>query len=318
MQYKDYYQILGVDKSATQDDIKKAYRKLAVKYHPDKNPDNKQAEDRFKEITEANEVLSDPDKRAKYDRLGANWKQYENMDPSQYAHAGNNGGGYHYQFEGDLGDIFGNTGGFSDFFNQFFGGDFGGSSRFRTSGDFGGGYRSGRARAPKGQDYESQLEVSLEEAQQGTERTFSLEGEQLRIKIKPGIEDGQRIRLKGKGAPGPGGTARGDLYLTLHVLPNPHYERRGDDLYTTVGLPLYDALLGGKVNIPTLTGSVNVTLKEGTQNGKTLRLKGLGIPNYKNPEQKGDLYVTLQVQLPTQLTEEERTAFRKLRSTRSH
>lgn len=311
MDYKDYYKILGVSKTASQEEIKKAYRKLAVKYHPDKNKGDKVAEEKFKEISEANNVLSDPEKRKQYDQLGSSWNQYRQaggdpsgFDWSQYArqYGGGAGGQTQYEFQGDFGDFFaGGGGGFSDFFQNIFGGGFGQ-----------GGRRSG-ATAFKGQDYKASIEISLEEAFSGTTRSFTIDGKQLRLKLKPGIEDGQTLRLKGKGAPGPQGGQPGDLYLTIQVAQSSQFRREGKNLYTTVEVDLYTAILGGKIIVPTLSGPVKLALAPHTPNDKVLRLKGKGMPEYGRPSELGDLYVTVKVELPQKLSAEEEELFRQLR-----
>jgi curved DNA-binding protein len=310
MEYKDYYKVLGVEKTASQEEIKKAYRKLAVKYHPDKNKGDKAAEEKFKEISEAYNVLSDPEKRKQYDQLGANWNRYQQaggeasgFDWSQYA--GRGGGQRQYEFEGDFGDFFGGggAGGFSDFFQNIFGGGFAGA---------GGAGRADRSAGFKGQDLQASMEISLEEAYSGSTRSFTLEGRPLRIKLKPGIEDGQTLRLKGKGAAAPGGQP-GDLFLTIRVAEHPRFRREGYDLYTQVSADLYTAILGGKVTIPTLSGAVKLNLAPRTPNDKVLRLKGKGMPLYGRPAEHGDLYVTVKVELPQDLTAEEEQLFAKLR-----
>lgn len=309
MEYKDYYKILGVDKNASQDEIKKAYRKLAVKYHPDKNKGDKAAEERFKEISEANNVLGDPEKRKQYDQLGAKWNQYrqDGGDPSgfdwsryqrQYG-SGSPGGGQ--EFAGDFGSFFGGgAGGFSDFFQQFFGGGFGNPGG------------AGRSGAYSGQDYKADLEISLQEAYSGTARSFAIDGRQLRIRLKPGIEDGQTLRLKGKGQQVPNGAA-GDLYLNIRVAEHPQFRREGAHLYTQVSVDLYTALLGGQITIPTLSGEVKITIPDKTSNDKVLRLKGKGMPVYGRATEHGDLYVTIKVELPQHLSAEEVDLFKKLR-----
>jgi curved DNA-binding protein len=306
MEFKDYYKILGVEKDATTEEIKKAYRKLAMKYHPDRNPDNKSAEEKFKEITEANEVLSDPEKRKKYDQLGMNWKQYQNAGTggmndffSQFG-GGKQQGNVH--FEGNLGDLFGNGGGFSDFFESFFGGSraHGAGSPFNA--------------ASKGQDYEANLNVSLEEAFNGTEKTFSVNGKRLKIKIEPGTRDGKRLRLRNQGAPGTRGGEQGDLYLNIHVLDHPFYEIKGDDLYYNLDVDLYTAILGGDVKIRTLDGKkINIIIPKETDNGKLLKLKKMGMPGSIG---KGDLYVRINVQIPKNLSQEELKLFKKLSDVR--
>ncbi|GAB4375399.1 MAG: J domain-containing protein [Salibacteraceae bacterium] len=313
MEYKDYYKILGVSKSATQDEIKKAYRKLAVKYHPDKNQGNKNAEEKFKEISEAYEVLSDPEKRKFYDQLGPNWKQYQQagFDPSAAGGArgfGNAGNGqrYYYQFEGDPSEIFGDAGGFSDFFEAFFGGrgrrrsGFGGSSAF-----------SGFEDQSAGRDLAGELHISLNEAYTGTERIVDLGGEKIRVKIKPGAYDGLKLRVKGKGEKGGSGKP-GDLYLTVRVAAHPDFQRKGDDLYTTKKIDLFTALLGGSVEVQTLAGRVKLKIPEGVQNGKVFRLKGKGMAVYGKTSH-GDLYVKCEVEIPERLTDEQKSLVRKLK-----
>ncbi len=303
MNYKDYYKILGVSKNATQDEIKKAYRKLAVKYHPDKNPNDKKAEDRFKEIGEAFEVLKDPEKRKKYDHLGANWKQYQNADP---------GGGYNYSrrssgaesFFSD-GSFFGGGGDFSDFFNAFFG-------------DMGGGFQRTRPQptAQKGNDLKATMEITLNEAYHGASRILNVDGKKLRISTKPGAYHGQELRIKGKGSQGVNGGPRGDIYINIKVTPNSTFTRNGNDLLTDVKVDLYTAILGGKIEIPTLTGKINISIPKGTQNGRKMRVKGKGMPVYGKDGAYGDLIVNIYVEIPQNLTAEEVKLFEKLKKTR--
>lgn len=312
MDYKDYYKILGIDKTATQDEIKKAYRKLAVKYHPDKNPGDKSAEEKFKEISEANEVLSDPDKRKLYDELGANWKQYQQAGFKPGAEGGHNrysqagpGGQYYYEFEGDPSEYFSGGGGqFHDFFEALFG------SRRSKSASGHGGFAGFDAHRPGG-DLAGEINITLQEAFSGTERIVNLGGKKIKVKIKPGAYDGLQLKVKGKGEKGSTGQA-GDLYLTIRVEPNPVFERRGNDLYMEVPVDLFTALLGGKLEIFTLSGKVNITVPEGMQNGKLLRLKGKGMPVYGTTS-NGDLYVKLNVQLPEKLNDEQKELAKKLR-----
>ena len=311
MEFKDYYKTLGVDKSATGEEIKKAYRKLAMKYHPDRNPGDKSAEEKFKEITEANEVLSNPDKRKKYDQLGANWRNYQTAGNAnandwfrQYS-SGRQGGG-NYNFSGDLGDLFGNIGGFSDFFESFFGG----RSRQGSGSIF--------DRAQKGSDYEANLNITLEEAYNGTERQISVDGRKLKIKIEQGTKEGLKLRLKNQGASGKHGGERGDLYLNVHILEHPFYELSGDDLYYNLDLNLYTAVLGGKVEIKTLDGKkVNLTIPPESDNGKLLKLKNMGFPIKHINSRKGDLYVRILIQLPKKLSHEEKKLFEKLAALRN-
>lgn len=313
MQYKDYYKTLGVSKNASQDEIKKAYRKLAVKYHPDKNPNDDATENRFKEINEAYEVLKDPEKRKKYDQLGANWKQYEHasyggqdsgfggFDWSQFGGRPGTGGSYH--FEGDLGDMFGGSGGgFSDFFNMFFGG-MGASS---TSGFAG-------SRPAKGQDLKADLELSVYEAFHGTSRILNVNGKKLRVNTKPGAWNGQELRIKGKGSPGPGGGPNGDIYLRIKIVPDQEYQIEGHNLIKNVPVDLYTAVLGGKIRVQTLAGVVNVTVPKGTQPGRMFRLRGKGMPYHDNPGKYGDLLLRLKVEVPTKLSAEEEKLFKKLK-----
>lgn len=304
MDYKDYYKILGVDKTATTDQIKKAYRKLARQYHPDVNPNDATAEQKFKEANEANEVLSDPEKRQKYDQLGADYARYQQaggarggqpsggFDWGQYAQGGSFGGG---------GNPFGDEGGadFSDFFSNIFGG-MGGA----------GGGRSSRPGA--GQDYQAELELTMEEAYTGGPRTITVNGKNLRITIQPGIADGQTIRLRDQGSPGRNGGPNGSLFITFHILPDARYVRTGNDLTQDVPVPLYRALLGGEQTVETLGGPVKIKIKPETVNGSRVRLRGKGFPVYREKDQHGDLYLRLNVQLPTNLTDEEKSLVRQL------
>ena len=314
MEYKDYYKILGVDKKASQDEIKKAYRKLAVKYHPDKNPANKEAEEKFKEIGEANEVLSDPEKRKLYDQLGSNWKQYRDAgyDPStaggraRYSQ-GAPGGQYYYEFEGDPSEFFGGgSSGFSDFFESFFGRGTRQGKGFSGTGGF-----SGFGADIPGNDLAAEITISLQEAYTGTERIIDIGGEKIKLKIKPGAYSGLKLLAKGKGEKAQGGKA-GNLYITINVSPHPDYERKGNDLYMNMPVDLFTALLGGKMEIQTLSGRINMKIPEGTQNGKQFRLKGKGMPVY-GTSSHGDLYVKIQVKLPDKLTPEQKELVMKLR-----
>ena len=311
MEYKDYYKILGVDKSSTQDEIKKAYRKLAMKHHPDRNAGNKSSEEKFKEITEANEVLSDPDKRKKYDTLGSNWNQYQHTGGQGfddfYTHFGGGGrrptgSGSTYEFNGNINDIFGGMGGgFSDFFESFFGGR-------------GGGFGGRTQQQKTAVDVEAIMNVTLEEAFVGSEKTISVEGKKLKIKINPGTKDGQKLRLKGLGRSKTVDGTKGDLYLNIHILQHPFYEIKEEDLYYNLDIDLYTAVLGGSEKIITLDGkTISITIPEGTESEKTLRLKGLG---QRNGGSRGDLFVKIHVTIPRNLKKEEKELFKKLKSLR--
>jgi curved DNA-binding protein len=306
MEYKDYYKILGVEKSATEKEIKQAYRKLARKLHPDVNPNNKAAQEKFKEVNEANEVLSDPEKRRKYDTLGANWQQYEQYQraggqgPFQYG----NGGQYRTFTQDDLGNIFGNlggddVGGFSDFFRTIFGGGFGETSR-------------PQARPRRGQDVEQTLEITLDEAYRGAARIVQKDGRRLEIKIPAGVKTGSKIRYAGEGYPGMNSGTAGDLYLRVQIAPHPTFERDGDDLRVEVPVDLYTTVLGGEAHVPTLKGQLALKIPPETQSGKTFRLAGQGMPRLNEPNVYGDLYAKVCIVLPEHLTTEERDLFKRL------
>jgi curved DNA-binding protein len=309
MEYKDYYKILGVDKDATEKDIKRAYRKLARQYHPDKNPNDKSAEEKFKEINEANEVLSNPENRAKYDQLGQNYHRYRQMggapggfDFSQWAAAGGPAGGYR-TVNVDLNDLFGG-GGFSEFFSTIFGGG-----------------RSGRGQAPEamfgrqaqapGRDIEQRIEITLEEAYRGTERTLiQSDGSQIKAKIPPGAKTGSKVRLRGKGQPGVSGS--GDLFLLIRVIPHGTFKRDGDNLTVNVPVEVTTAVLGGKATVPTLDGPVKLTIPAGTQGGRTFRLSGKGMPDLRRKGKYGDLLAKIRIRVPANLSDEERHLYEQL------
>lgn len=310
MEYKDYYQILGVDKKASEKDIRKAYRSLARKYHPDVNPGNKEAEARFKEINEAYEVLSDQEKRAKYDALGQSYQQWQRtgQDPrgfdwSQWYAGGQPGRGQVHVEYGDLEDLFAGGGGFSDFFRNIFGG-------------VGGFDYAQRPRTARGQDVEAQVEITLQEAQAGTTRVLQLDHQRIEVKIPPGVDTGSRVRVAGQGAPGMGSGPRGDLYLRIALRPDPRFERRGNDLYVDVSVDLYTAILGGEVPVPTLTGQVMLKIPPETQSGRQFRLRGLGMPSLQRGKPKGDLFATVRIVLPAHLTDREKQLFEELASLR--
>jgi len=299
MNFKDYYKILGVERNASADDIKRAYRKLAIKYHPDKNPNNKASEEKFKEINEANEVLGDPEKRKKYDQLGESWNTHQqqgnpndNFDWSRWSGSQGNRG------YGNQGSGFGGEGDFSDFFESVFGQRFGGSS-------------SGSVQM-KGQDYQAEIEIPLEEVYHGSTRRIKVNDQTLQIKIKPGVKNGQVLRLKGKGAKGKRGGAQGDLLLTVRFANNPDYEVKEHDLYCTISVDLYTAVLGGKQVIKTLKGNMRIDIPKETENGLVLRLKGLGMPIFEKADQHGDLYAKINITMPKKLTAKELALFKEL------
>ena len=309
MEYKDYYQILGVARNASQAEVKKAYRRLARQYHPDVRPGDKGAEERFKEINEAYEVLGDPEKRKKYEELGSRWKDFE-----QWQRAGGDtsawpfgwspsAGGAQYRTitPEELQDLIGG-GGFSDFFSFFFGGA-PGETRARRAGT--------RRPAAQMQPVEQPVQITLEEAYRGTQRMLQLQEpdgrvRRLEVKIPAGVDNGSRVRI-----PGQGGSS--DLHLIVQVSSHPQFERKGDDLYVQVTVDLYTALLGGEADVPTLKGTtLKLKIPAGTQNGCSFALRGQGMPHLRAPDQHGDLYATVNVRLPTSLSAEERELFERL------
>jgi curved DNA-binding protein len=306
MEYKDYYKILGVSKTASEKEIKAAYRRLAKKHHPDINPGNKEAEARFKEIGEAYDVLSDKEKRTRYDTLGENWQSY-GQRPQGWP--GGQSGGVRIDFE-DLGG----AGGFSEFFRTFFGG--GGGAGFgggRTG--FGGAGFPGEE-IPEAADAEGEVELTLDEVLNGTTREIALAESKRRVEVKipPGVRDGSRVRVAGEGGRGAGGR-KGDLYLRVRVAPNPSFERRGDDLQTTVRVSLTAAVLGGEAQVPTLDGEVGIKIPPGTPAGQVFRLRGHGLPRLGEKGVRGDLMATLAVDLPRSLTDRQKELFEELRRT---
>ncbi len=317
MDYKDYYKILEVERSTSADDIKKAYRKLAMKYHPDRNQGNKQAEDKFKEINEAYEVLSDPQKRSRYDQLGESynswqrggaqggfdWNQWINQAQQQ---SGRGGATYRVDTTG-FEDLFG--GGFSDFFNAIFGGMAGGAPRSST--------RRGASTAqttrldPRNtapHSIERNVSISLDEAFRGTQRILQVDSRRLEVKIPPGAGSGTKVRVAGNNTNG----LKQDIYLVIDMLPDSRFERKGDDLHCEVGIDLYTAVLGGQTNVGTLSGNVMLKIPAGTQPGQTFRLAGRGMPRLRNPQNFGDLYAKVKVQLPKNLSTRQRELFEQL------
>ena len=300
MDYIDYYKVLGVDKSASTDDIKKAYRKLARKHHPDLNPNDKEAGKKFQQINEANEVLSDPDKRKKYDQYGADWKHADQFEQAkqqrQQQGAGSSpvaGADYSEHFTYNDGEDF------SDFFSQMFGG------------------HSGRSQSNvkyKGQDYRAEVTMNLTEAFKTHQQTFTVNGKNIRITVPAGIEDGQEIKIKGYGGPGVNGGPAGDLYITFVINNNTAFTRKGNDLYIDASISLYTAVLGGETTVDTMDGKVKLNIPPETQNGTKIRLKGKGFPVYKSDGNFGDLYVTWQVVMPKNLTDKEKELFQQLAS----
>jgi curved DNA-binding protein len=304
--YKDYYKTLGVDKNATAEQIKKAYRKLARQHHPDVNPNDKGAEQKFKEVNEANEVLSDPEKRKKYDQFGADWQRYQQQPGGGAGRGGQPGAGFDWsqytqgQGGGFGGGGFGESEDFSDFFSSLFGSMGGGAGR------------AGGSRPGAGADYQAELELSLEEAYQGGPRTITVNGKNLRLTIQPGVADGQTIRLRDQGGPGRNGGPNGSLLITFRIAPDARYARTGDDLTQDVPVSIYKALLGGEQTVDTLSGPVKIKLKPETPNGTRLRLRGKGFPVYRKEGQFGDLYLRLNLMLPQQLTDKEKDLIKQL------
>src|SRR5512138_2422347 len=294
MDYKDYYKILGVERNASEDDIRKAYRKLAMQYHPDRNPNNKEAEEKFKEINEAYQVLSDPQKRTHYDRLGSDYSNWQRRGaPGDFnwdQYGGGFPGGVHVDY-GDLNDLFGEGGGFSDFFRTIFGrGAEGMGTRTGT--------RTRSRQQPQG--YQQELEITLEEAYKGTMRVLQTDGKQKQVHIPAGVRTGSKVRVAGAG---PNGL---DLYLIIDVKEDPRFERRGNDLHTTATVSVFTALLGGEAEVETFQGKIKLSVPAGTQPEQIFRLAGRGMPSVKNAKDKGDLYVRLKVQVPKYLSPKQR------------
>jgi DnaJ-class molecular chaperone len=320
--FKDYYATLGVPKTASEKEIKQAFRKLARKHHPDVNPGDKVAESKFKEINEAYEVLGDPDKRKKYDELGANWRMYEQQARSGAQQPfggawppGQQGGGrttYRTMTPEEMEDLFGDSNPFSDFFTTFFGGEsFGGAAGAREA-------RGARARRRPGRDIENEIELNLEDAYHGAMRRLMLRHDgqvkNVDVRIPAGVTDGSRVRISGEGEQGVGGAESGNLYLRVRLAPHPVFERKGRDLYVKSPVPLTTAVLGGEANVQTLSGKpARLRIPPLTQNGQLFRLKGYGMPAAGKTEETGDLYARVDVQLPTRLSDQEREHFEALK-----
>ena len=290
MEFKDYYQVLGVSKSATEDEIKKAYRKLARKLHPDLNPNDKEAHKKFQEINEANEVLSDPEKRKKYDQYGKDWQHAEQFE----GRSRQPGGSYSENFSGDF-----DQGEFSEFFNSMFGRT--GSRR-----------HSHRETKFRGQDYHAELQLNLTDVYKTHQQVLTVNGKNIRITIPAGVEDGQRIKIKGHGEQGINGGPNGDLYIEFHIINNTKFKRDGNDLYADGDIDLYTAVLGGEITTDTFDGKAKLKIQPGTQNGTKIRLKGKGFPAYKKEGEFGDLIITLNVKIPTGLTGKQKELFEQL------
>jgi len=303
MKFKDYYKILGVNKNASDAEIKKAFRKLARKYHPDVNPNDKEAERKFKEINEAYEVLGNAENRKKYDKYGEHWKhadEYEKAQQQQrqYQHAG--AGGQQFYSGGFSEDDF------SDFFSSMFGGGF-------SKGGFSeGGFSGGKNVRFRGQDFHAELQLNLSDVYKTQKHTINVNGKKIRLTIPAGVENGQEIRIKGHGGEGINGGPKGDLYIKFNIINNTAFRRDGSNLHLTVDLDLYKAVLGGEILVHTMDGKVKLKVKPETQNGTKVKLKGKGFPVYKQEGKFGDLYITYNVKIPTNLTEKEKALFKEL------
>lgn len=310
MEYKDYYKILGVDRSANENEIRRAYRKLALKYHPDRNPNDSSAEEKFKEINEANQVLSDPQKRTRYDQLGESYTQWQargaptgGFNWEDWANV-RTGGGTRVDM-GDLEDMFG--GQFSEFFRNIFGGMYNTGPRTQNQRT-----RSSQARKP---EYQQKVTISLTEAFQGATRRLEIQDRKLEVKIPPGAHTGTKVRVPGAIASPTG--ERDDLYLVLEVADDPRFERKGDHLHTTAALDLYTAILGGEIAITTLSGKIMLTIPPSTQPDQVFRVSGRGMPHMKEPQTHGDLFVKVKIQIPQHLTQQQKQLFEQLARMRS-
>jgi len=297
MEFKDYYKILGVDKNATKEEIKKAYRKLALKYHPDRNPGDKNAEEKFKDITEAYEVLSDENKRKKYEQLGSNWKFYQNanFNGDWFNEFGKAKQGA-FAFNGNFSDVFSEFTGFSDFFKMFFG-------DFSSSGAGFNNFSASNYYSKKGKDLEAQLELTLAEAINGATRILNLNGNKIRLKINPGVQDGQKLRVRNQGGRGINGGENGDLYLIIKILDDPNFKRVENNLYHTVDIDIFSLVTGTTKKIKTLDGkNIAVKIPPGTESSKIFRIKGMGLPEGNNNNARGDLFIKLNVVVPKNIS----------------
>jgi curved DNA-binding protein len=293
MAFVDYYKTLGIEKNATEEEIKKAYRKLARKYHPDLNPNDKEANKKFQQINEANEVLSDPEKRKKYDAYGENWRHAEQFDQAGQSRSRTKQDWQEYTYSGTQGED-----DFSDFFESLFG---------RATGRG----RSSQAKF-RGNDVNASLQLKLRDAYSTHQQTFSINDKQVRITIPAGVANGQVIKLKGYGNPGINSGPNGDLYITFVIDDDPKFRRVGSDLHTSAEIDLYTAVLGGDFTLETMSGKLKLKVNPGTQNGSAVRLKGKGFPVYKKEGEFGDLFVTWQVKIPTDLTKRQKELFQEL------
>jgi curved DNA-binding protein len=289
MAFIDYYKVLGIDKNASKEDIKKAYRKQARKYHPDVNPNDPEAQKKFQEVNEANEVLSDPENRKKYDQYGKDWKHADDIESAQKQQQ--------YQRQSQQAGFGGGGAEYSDFFESMFGGSRGGF---------------GRSAQFKGQDFNASLQINLTDVYTSQKQTLTVNGKNIRLTIPAGVEDGQTIKIKGYGGEGVGGGPKGDLYITFNIYNNTQFKRIKSDLYHTVHLDIYTAVLGGDITVDTFKSKVKLKVKPGTQNNTKVKLKGKGFPKYKKEDSFGDFYITYQIQIPEKLSAKEKELFTEL------
>lgn len=314
MDFRDYYSILGVTKTASADEIKKAYRNLAKKYHPDSNKEA-DAEKKFKEISEAYTVLSDPEKRKKYDRLGSNWNKHrqtggsaDDFNWSDYVaqNARQKASGAKQKF----GDVFGDSG-ISDFFERFFGGGFAGQDVKAST------KKQSQATYAKGENFKTEIQITPEEVCKGTKKNLQVNGEKFEVTFKPGLSDGQKLKISGKGLQSESGGPSGDLIISVKVIEDNKYKIKGNDIYTDAEVDITIAVLGGQQKVDTLYGKVMLNIAPGTRSGKVLKLKGMGVPDYKNSNIKGDLYIKLLLQIPDKLSEKELELYNEIKKLRA-